>query len=567
MNGFSEPVSNHGAWEYLLDEGTVLWAPALYRIYDVSPEEFEPSSETIAQLIQPEDRDDFARIVADAIAAKAPFAYQHRILLPTGGERVVLTRGAYLEDAAGSPRLVGTTQDVTGRTGEQERLWHLANHDSLSGLFNRRRFMEELTREVAFAQRRREASAVLMLDLDRFKDVNDSLGHMAGDDVLARVAELLRNRLRTTDTLARLGGDEFAVVLPGCTIHQAKGVAVEILDTLTRYATVRIAGMERPLTASIGIATFGPDRERTADELMIEADLAMYRAKAGGRAAIEVFDAEMSAELAARLSTEGELRNALRREELRVEYQPIVSLRDGKTIGCEALVRWDHPKRGRVGPDEFIGIAEETGLIDEIGAFVLNVACRQAAEWRRQGRHLYVSVNVSPRQLIAGDMVWEVARALEESGLPAPLLCLEVTENSLLADSSPLVGAMRQLKRLGVRMALDDFGGGASSLGLLRVLPLDQIKIDRMFVEGIADQPDDRAIVAAVLSMAAELGMRVVAEGIETEHQQGELRDLGCEYGQGFLYARPARAGDLDLDGHSATVGAGAGTPPVIHAA
>jgi EAL domain-containing protein (putative c-di-GMP-specific phosphodiesterase class I) len=285
------------------------------------------------------------------------------------------------------------------------------------------------------------------------------------------------------------------------------------------------------------------------------------------RAAIEVFDAEMSAELAARLSTEGELRNALRREELRVEYQPIVSLRDGKTIGCEALVRWDHPKRGRVGPDEFIGIAEETGLIDEIGAFVLNVACRQAAEWRRQGRHLYVSVNVSPRQLIAGDMVWEVARALEESGLPAPLLCLEVTENSLLADSSPLVGAMRQLKRLGVRMALDDFGGGASSLGLLRVLPLDQIKIDRMFVEGIADQPDDRAIVAAVLSMAAELGMRVVAEGIETEHQQGELRDLGCEYGQGFLYARPARAGDLDLDGHSATVGAGAGTPPVIHAA
>ena len=551
MNGFSEPVSNHGAWEYAPGTGKVQWAPALYRIHGVSPEEFEPSRDAIRELIHPDDRKDFVRIVADAIEARAPFAYQHRIVLPEGGERIVLVRGAYLEDAEGTPRLIGTTQDVTGRPGDEERLWHLANHDSLSGLFNRRRFMEELTREVGFAERRREAGAVLMLDLDRFKDVNDSLGHMAGDSVLARVAEQLRNRLRATDTLARLGGDEFAIVLPGCTMHQAKGVATEILDTLKRYATVRIGGMKRGLTASIGIAPFGPDRDHTADELMIQADLAMYRAKAGDGSAIVVFDEEMSAELAARMNTEGELRYALSRGELRVVYQPIVSLADGTTIGCEALVRWDHPERGLVGPGEFIGIAEETGLIDEVGAFVLNAACRQAAEWRRQGYHLYVSVNVSPRQLIAGEMAWEVARALKDSGLPAALLCLEVTENSLLADSSPLVGAMRQLKRLGVRMALDDFGGGASSLGLLRVLPLDQIKIDRMFVEGIADQPDDRAIVAAVLSMAGELGMTVVAEGIETEHQQGQLRDLGCEYAQGFLYARPTRPADLDLEDRS----------------
>ena len=565
VQGFSEAVSNHGSWEYELDEQVIRWSPALFRIHGVSPHEFEPTNDTVRALIHPEDRDAYRDVVADAVAARSPFAYQHRIVQPGGSERVVMVRGAYLEGIdGGSPRLVGTTQDVTGRVGDEERLWHLADHDSLSGLFNRRRFMEELTREVAFAQRSGEPGALLVLDVDRFKDINDSLGHMVGDSLLIRIAEQLRSRLRRTDTLARLGGDEFAIVLPCCPVEQGQKIAHEILAKLNQHASVQIAGMERRLTASIGVAVFGPGQPRTADELLVEADLAMYRAKAKAGGTLEVFDEEMRAELAARMSTEGELREALSGQELRVHYQPIIALTDGATVGCEALVRWEHPLRGMVAPADFIPIAEECGLIGEIGAFVLDRACRQASDWRHVGRNLYVSVNVSPRQLVSRDMAREVALALESSGLPAPLLCLEVTETSLLGDSGPVVSGLRELKRLGVRIAIDDFGGGASSLGLLRILPLDQIKIDRMFIEGIADQADDRAIVAAVLSMADELGMSVVAEGIETDQQQGQLRELGCQYAQGFLYARPDNPENLELDGYSAMAQPGVGDPSVI---
>jgi diguanylate cyclase (GGDEF)-like protein len=564
MEGFSEPVSNHGGWEYEPATGTVRWSRALYRLHGVDPATFDPTPDSIREMIHPDDREQYAQVVDEALAAKAPFAYQHRIMLPDHEERIVLVRGSYLEGPDGDARLVGTTQDVTGRAGDEERLWHLANHDSLSGLFNRRRFMEELSREIAVAQRSGEPGAVLMLDLDRFKDINDSLGHMAGDSLLTRVAGQLRERLRSTDTLARLGGDEFAVVLPGCPIGRAEKVATEILGALARHARVRIAGVERLLTASIGIAPFGPGRPATADELLVEADLAMYRAKAAGRDGIEVFDEEMRAELAARLGMEGELREALARREMRVQYQPIVALSDGTTVGCEALVRWEHPLRGMVGPTEFIEVAEEYGLIGEIGSFVLDRACRQAGDWRALGRNLYVSVNVSPRQLVEGDMTREVAQALERSRLPAPLLCLEVTETSLLSDSSPLVSSLHELRGLGVRLAIDDFGGGASSLGLLRILPLDLIKIDRMFIDRIADTSDDRAIVAAVLSLAEELELSVIAEGIETEQQQGQLRELGCPFGQGFLYARADYSEQLDLDGYSAVAQPGVGDPSVI---
>ena len=564
MKGFSEALANHGAWEHEVASQKIRWSPAMYRIHGVTAAEFEPTPASVTELIHPDDRATYREILDEAIADKNPFAYQHRIKRLDGTERIVLVRGGYIDEDDHPPRLVGTTQDVTGKPGEEEHLWHLANHDSLSGLFNRRRFMEELRREVAFAKRSAEPGAVLMIDLDRFKDINDTLGHMAGDALLTRVARHLRGRLRTTDTLARLGGDEFAIVLPGCPVDQARHIATELLRTLNEEAAVQIAGTERRITASIGVASFGPGSESTADGLLVEADLAMYRAKNRGRAGVEVFDEEMRAELAARMSLEGELREALTGQELRVQYQPIVALADGGTVGCEALVRWDHPLRGMVPPNDFLPVAEETGLISEIGTFMLDRACRQAAEWRRVGRHLYVSVNVSPRQVMVSDLVREVAIALEQSGLPAPLLCLEITETSLLTDSSPLVSGLRELKRLGVRIAIDDFGGGASSLGLLRLLPIDQIKIDRMFIERIAEQSDDRAIVAAVLSMAHELGMSVVAEGIETEHQQGRLRDLGCQYGQGFLYAKAQYPEELSLDGYSAVAQPGVGDPSVI---
>jgi diguanylate cyclase (GGDEF)-like protein len=476
-----------------------------------------------------------------------------------------MVRGAFLAGKDGNgDRLVGTTQDVTGRQGSDEMLWHLANHDPLTGLFNRRRFLEELEREVAVAKRGGTEGAVLMIDLDRFKDINDTLGHMAGDALLVRIADALRERLRATDTLSRLGGDEFAVVLPTCPSDRAEEVAAEVAAAISERAVVRIAGRDRRATAAVGVAPFGNGRERAPDELLIEADLAMYRAKARGPGEVESFDEEMRAELAARVQIEADLRDATEQGQLEVYYQPFVSLSDGTTIGCEALLRWNHPTRGLVPPSEFIPVAEEHGLIGGIGAWVLEEACMRAASWRREGFNAFISVNVSPQQLAREHVSDLVEGVLERSGLPPPLLCLEVSETSLLHDTSPLVPALHALRERGVRVAIDDFGGGTSSLGLLRLLPIDMIKIDRMFVAGLPDQQDDRAIIAAVISMADELGLSVVAEGVEEPRQHWELRELGCEFAQGFLYARPEPISALRLDGYSSAVQPGVGDPTQI---
>ncbi len=565
MDGFSEPLSSHGSWEFELPARTVNWSDGLFRIHGISRETFELTPERIRGLIHPEDLGEYERIVADAFESHSPFTVQHRIVRPDGAVRTVIVRGGFLTgvDERGA-RLVGTTQDVTGRTGYEERLWHLANQDSLTGLFNRRRFADELSREVAVARRSDSAGALVILDLDRFKEVNDSLGHVAGDMLLIRVADSLRTRLRATDTLARLGGDEFAVVLPSCAPGEAERVAAELGDAIQAGVTVAIAGREHVISASLGIAPFGTRDEETAETLLVEADLAMYRAKGIGPGEIEVFDEEMRAELAARLEVEGELREAVETEQLRVHYQPITSLADGSPVGCEALVRWQHPTRGLVAPGEFIAIAEEYGLIAPLGAWVLREACQQAKAWRREGHNVYVSVNVSPLQVVREDMVEIVRDALAATRLPPSLLCLELSETSLLEDAKPMLPVLRALKRLGVRLAIDDFGGGSSSFNLLRMLPIDLIKVDRVFVEGLPDRPDDRAIVAAVLSLAEELDLTVIAEGVESERQHRELHELGCRYAQGFLYAEPQPPDGLSLEGYSLAVQPGVADPTQI---
>jgi diguanylate cyclase (GGDEF)-like protein/PAS domain S-box-containing protein len=564
VNGFSDPLADHGSWEHDLGSLEIRWSDGVFKIHGVRPDSFRPEFGEVRKLIHPEDLESYRQIVRQAVASQAPFAVQHRIIRPDGTIRTVLVRGAYLSDPDGGPgKLLGTTQDVTGRQGADERLWHLANHDPLTGLFNRRRFMEELDRELAMSRRSGEPGAVLMLDLDRFKEINDSLGHMVGDSVLPRVSDSLRRRLRKTDTLARLGGDEFALVLPACPESNARRVAEDLLSSLSE-TTVTIAGRERPVSASIGIAPFGPGESREADALLVEADLAMYRAKSRGPGGYEVFGEDMRAALAQRLEVEGELRDAIADGHLELHYQPITSISHGTVVGCEALVRWNHPTRGLVLPEDFVPVAEEYGLIGEIGAWVLDQACRQAAKWRRAGRNLTISVNVSPQQLTQEDVAELVEATLSKYGLPGPLLCLEITETSLLHDASPLVPALHAVRDLGVRIAMDDFGGGSSSLGLLRLLPIDVIKIDRMFIGGIPDRAEDRAIVAAVLSMAEELGLSVIAEGVERERQHWELKELGCEFAQGFLYAYPARAEMLSLDGYSGAVQPGVGDPSVI---
>ena len=555
MREFSEPQHDHGAWEYEPDSQRTRWSDALYEIHGVERESFDPTAENLPMLVHPEDRETYTAIVRDALATRTPFACQHRIVRPDGQTRIVIIRGSFVEGLDDVPdRMIGTTQDVTERADEAEHLSHLANHDSVSGLYNRNRFMEELAREIATGRRSGVGGALLVLNMDRFADINTVLGHMAGDQLLRKVANVLRGRLRDTDTLARIGGDEFGMILPGCGPEAAGRVATQLIESVAAGATVNAGGAERRAGGSIGMSFFGPSERRLGDDLLVEAELAVMRAKTNGRGQAQAFSEEMRAEQAVSLSTEDELRGAIGGQELRVQFQPIVSLENGETIGCEALVRWDHPIRGMMGPGDFVSIAEETGLISKIGREVLEQACRQAATWKRHGRNMFVSVNISSRQLTRMDLVTDISNALTSSGLPASLLCLEITETALLRDPGPIVESLRRLKSLGVRLAIDDFGAGASSFGLLRILPVDQIKIDHSFIQGLGDTTSDRAVVAAVVSLAKELGLSVIAEGVETQRQQAELRELGAELAQGFLYSPARNPDELQLDAFGATV-------------
>jgi diguanylate cyclase (GGDEF)-like protein len=555
VQGSRQTPADHGAWEYEPGTGRTRWSAALYEIHGVSRESFEPTVESVDPLVHPDDRETYAAIVRDAIATKTPFACQHRIVRPDGEARILIIRGSFVEGHDETEdRLIGTTQDVTEQEGESERLSRLASHDTVSGLYNRSRFMEELSREIASGRRNGVESAVLVLGLDRFRDLNDQLGHMAGDALLAKVASVLARRLRDTDTLARIGGDQFGMILADCAPDAAESVASKLIDALAAGATIHVGGTERRAAGSMGIAPFGLVERRTADELLLEAELAMHCAKSDGRGHARVFGEDMRVEQTVRGSTEDELRGAIGGQELRLQYQPIVSLKDGATLGFEALLRWDHPIRGLVGPKDFVSVAEETGLISKIGRFVLERACRQAAEWHLQGHDIFVSVNISPRQLTRADLADDVSRALQLSDLQPGHLCLEFSETSLLRDPGRIVESLRRLKALGVRLAIDDFGAGASSFGILRILPIDQIKIDHIFTQGLGDTTSDRAVVAAVVSLAKELGLSVVAEGVETDRQQAELQDLGTDLAQGYLYAPARNPGELELDGFRALV-------------
>jgi diguanylate cyclase (GGDEF)-like protein/PAS domain S-box-containing protein len=422
--------------------------------------------------------------------------------------------------------------DISDRKRFETQLIEQAVVDPLTGLPNRRSFMEGL----AEAQTAPGAGdlAVLFLDLDRFKVVNDSLGHEAGDRLLAEVGARLREAIRPTDLVARFGGDEFVAL---CRSVRGEAQAMAIADRLTHAVSAPYSVDESDVyvTASIGIAL--ADERLSPEDLVRAANTAMHRAKRWSHP--QVFDEAMRDRSAERLSTESALHRALERDEFRLHYQPAVSLVDGRIVGVEALLRWEHPERGLVLPAEFIPVAEESGLIVPIGRWVLEEACRQAERWRRFGRETWLSLNLSAHQLTAPGLVAEVRAALEETSADPGRLHLEITESALLEDTESVDRVVRALKDLGVRLSIDDFGTGYSSLAHLKRLAVDTLKIDRSFVDGLGREAEDTAIVMAVLGMARSLGLSVVAEGVETEEQLEALRDLGCTLAQGFYFARP----------------------------
>jgi diguanylate cyclase (GGDEF)-like protein/PAS domain S-box-containing protein len=438
--------------------------------------------------------------------------------------------------------VVFNARDITERVRLEEQLTRQAFNDSLTGMANRALFRDRLEQALARSERSRGVLAVLLVDLDGFKQVNDSLGHDAGDQLLQAVAERFVDDVRPSDTLARLGGDEFAVLIDGAHGTQAVAVASRLLSALAE--PIWIAGRELSIGASIGIALHpgGPGR---SEELLRHADVAMYAAKEAGRGRFELFHHDMARELGELLGLEHELRLGLQRGEFALHYQPEVDLANGEIVGVEALVRWNSPRRGLVPPDRFIHVAETTGLILGLGEFVLREACSQTAEWRRDGllpERFTTWVNLSGRQLSAGGLARTVEAALEEAGLPADCLGLEVTETALVQEGTAGDRAraeLRQLHEEGVRIAIDDFGTGFSSLGQLRQFPVDMIKVDRSFIQGVEEEAKDAAITANLVTLAHALGLLAIAEGIESGGQLASLRGLGCDLAQGYLFARP----------------------------
>jgi diguanylate cyclase (GGDEF)-like protein/PAS domain S-box-containing protein len=463
----------------------------------------------------------------------------------------VATSGLLDGDA---PGVALNTRDLRERKALEQKLTFQAFHDPLTRLANRSLFRERV--EHALERRQSGDTAVLFIDLDNFKTINDSLGHAAGDHVLVETAHRLRSALRAEDTAARLGGDEFGVLLEDADVTASARVAERIRSALG--VPFWVVGQEVFISASIGIAT--REAGDTATELLRNADVAMYTAKTKGKARFEVFEARMHDAVVARLGLEAELRRAIDRREFVIHYQPIVKLQTGEVIGAEALVRWQHPTRGLVPPLEFIPLAEETGLIVPLGGWILREACRQLAEWQRLrggGEPFVMNVNLSSRQLVRDAIADEVAAAVDESGIRASWLVLEVTETVLMADPVVAATALGHIRELGVRVALDDFGSGYSSLSHLRRFPIDIVKIDKSFVDDVATDGVESAIARSIIELGRAMQIETVAEGIEAGEQAETLRSLGCGFGQGFFFARPldpaAWEGLLRSDGTVAT--------------
>lgn len=435
-------------------------------------------------------------------------------------------------------------EEVAERQQAEERVMHLANHDALTGLPNRRLLIDRLGQALALAHRENHQVAVLFMDLDRFKTINDSLGHMKGDALLQNVARRLSETLREGDTVSRLGGDEFVIVLPSLDQPKAaEKVALKLVDALA--PPIDLGGQELRVSASIGISLF-PEDGRDTETLLRNADSAMYHAKDMGRNNYQFFMEQMNVAAAERLRLENDLHRALERQEFELHFQPRVSVANGLACGIEALIRWRHPERGLVLPEHFIPVAEDTGLIVPIGEWVINEACRQGTAWCAAGLpKLPVAVNLSPRQFRQSNLVDTVARAIERYGWPCKLLELEITEGVLMQQTSETLKTLEALNRLGVGLAIDDFGTGYSSLSYLKRFPVDFLKIDQSFVRDIAVDPDDATIVTAIIGLAHNLGLTVVAEGVENASQLDFIRDAGCDEAQGYHIGRPMPAGQL----------------------
>jgi diguanylate cyclase (GGDEF)-like protein/PAS domain S-box-containing protein len=519
---------------------------ALGRLLGRAPDDLLGVS--VADVTHPDDveasRVELERLVA---GEQSGYRLEKRYVHADGHEVWASLSVSLVRSADGEPLYtIGQMEDITERKAITERLAHAAIHDPLTGLPNRTLFVDRLALALDRSQRSLNPVGVIFLDLDRFKFVNDSLGHATGDDLLKVLAERLRAAMRPSDTVARFGGDEFVVLVEDVAdANGVRAVAERVADAVAR--PVSVAMQEVFVTASLGVAVSGRNAS-SPDEILRDADTAMYRAKELGRARVELFEERSHLQAVDHLQTGRDLHHALERGEFEVHYQPIVELDTGRVSGFEALLRWNHPVRGLLLPGEFIGLAEETGLIVPIGLWVLEQACRQTVRWqanRPNGPPLSISVNLAPRQIAEPSLPKDLAAVLERTGIDARVVVLELTESALIDDEESASRTLHALRDQGVHIAVDDFGTGYSSLVHLKRFPVRALKIDQAFVDGLGQEPDDTSIVTAVVGLAHSLGLAAVAEGLETPQQLAALRTIGCDYAQGSLFGRPLPAASL----------------------
>lgn len=544
----AQRIARVGSWEWNPYTGELHWSGETYRILGIDPSEAS-AWERFFGAVHPADRDRVRGEMREGMRGQHSFRIHHRVVLPDGSVRHVDAQG---EVAADGPEdgawITGTLQDVTEQAHAQARISYLASYDSLTGLANRRLFRDQIERAIGAAKMRGHLVGVLFMDLDRFKRVNDTLGHGAGDKLLQVVAERLRAHVRGSDlvgraetdeiapAISRLGGDEFTVLLSKLAAPEDAGdVARRILRAIPE--AIALDGHTVSLSASIGIAVYPVDGE-DVETLVKHADAAMYSAKEKGRDNFQFFSRRINATALRKLALETHLRAALERDELRLHYQPRMDLHSGRIAAVEALLRWTHPELGVVSPREFIPLSEETGLITPIGEWVLRTACLQARKWQETGvGAISISVNVSPRQFAENDLRDVVGRVLRDTGVDPKLIELELTERLLLQDNEETALVLRDLRAMGVAIALDDFGTGYSSLSYLARFPLDTLKMDRCFVRDVDHDTAAAGVAKAVIAIGHSLGARVVAEGVDSFEQERFLREQGCDELQGFLLA------------------------------
>ena len=549
--GFAQRIAKIGNWEWRPDTNQFTASTELCRLVGVRLQDFGGTFNAFLSLVHTEDRDRVEEALRGILTRRVPCDIDHRLVLPNGADVTVnLQAEAVLDDQMKSLSILGTAQDITVRKQSEQEIHRLAYFDSLTGLPNRVLFKDRLTQALVHAHRYRTTLATLFLDLDRFKVINDTLGHNIGDLLLKSVAERLAESVRHSDSvcrsvgeaenhsLARLGGDEFTVLLTNLReVQDAGKVARRIVESLAQ--SFSIEGREIFVTVSVGIAIF-PDDGDSVDALLKNADSAMYHAKEHGRNNAQFYSNTFNAAAHERLILEGELRHALAREEFVVYYQPQIDLRTSGIVGAEALVRWQHPERGLLPPAEFLPAAIDTGLISAIDEWVLRTACRHNQAWQLRGAMpVHISVNLSHSFFHSKTLLSVVEEALSETGLSPACLKLELTESIAMRNVDASIVMLTTLKSMGVQLSIDDFGTGYSSLSYLQRLPITMVKIDQSFIQEILTQTSPAPIVRAIIAMAHSLNLLVLAEGVELEAQRMLLLELGCDQAQGYLLGRP----------------------------